>query len=38
LVLKWWGKFVEAQLSNVEANKQLSLPNTATWVVKRLTK
>jgi len=38
LVLKWWGKFVEAQLSNVEANKQLLLPNTATWVVKRLTK
>ncbi|OSX81448.1 hypothetical protein BU14_0014s0002 [Porphyra umbilicalis] len=36
LVLKWWAKFIAAQLSKDGASKQLSLPNAAAWVVKRL--
>ena len=36
LVLKWWAKFIAAQLCKDGASKQLSLPNAAAWVVKRL--
>ncbi|OSX76135.1 hypothetical protein BU14_0205s0010 [Porphyra umbilicalis] len=37
-VQKWWAKFVDAQLSSDGASKQLSLPNAAGWVTKRLAK
>jgi len=36
LVLKWWAKFIADNLSKDGASKQLSLPNAAAWVVKRL--
>jgi len=38
LVLKWWSQFNVMQLGKDSANKQLSIPNAAMWVVACLSK